>query len=628
MTMNSTGSVLIWDSETEIPKTEKMTVLWKQYVDVDSLQNVVSLPEYIEKNSERLRNQFLEFVYEIGHSKINGTTIQEHLQIRETFSYWWMTLFASTRWHQSSQITEAIKLLALEELLKDQSWSDLELVSGNQNLTDILTEFCAGQKKSFQLGSQPQPQPQPHKRQVKYATKVVSLSVKAHLVLARQIVRLWKVIPSRKERNSSQVMIFDHLIRFDTNKAAHGEFASEYWNLLEPMFSKNNVKVSWTHQFVKSEEFPNQRIAQALLTKLNKGSRNKHYLFETKPSIKSVLRAAMDYRRLCISGFRIRKISKGFIPKSSSLNLWPLFQKEWNDSLFGTTAIRHCLVLSTIEQEIASQSFCPLGIYIIEYQPWEIALIQAWNAAGHGKLIGVSSAPIRFWDLRYFSDARSITPDGLETKTHLEFRPVPHLLAVNSPISRELLETAGEPVSRVVDVEALMYQYLGVHQKDDLNASSGILVLGDFFPEMTDRILAMVQSWIESNESQQSIFFKPHPANLQPVSNELMTGLSLTALPLSELFKMCSTVIAPSSSTGSLEAMSSGKHTISILDPTLLNSKPLSSMPDELFVRNSYELQQAIRMETDTNKSVVQQILHLDPTLPNWKSLLGLDDKF
>ena len=622
MTMNSTGSVLIWDSETEIPKTEKMTVLWKQYVDVDSLQNVVSLPEYIEKNSERLRNQFLEFVYEIGHSKINGTTIQDHLQIRETFSYWWMTLFASTRWHQSSQITEAIKLLALEELLKDQSWSDLELVSGNQNLTDILTEFCAGQKKSFQLGSQP------HKRQVKYATEVVSLSVKAHLVLARQIVRLWKVIPSRKERNSSQVMIFDHLIRFDTNKAAHGEFASEYWNLLEPMFSKNNVKVSWTHQFVKSEEFPNQRIAQALLTKLNKGSRNKHYLFETKPSIKSVLRAAMDYRRLCISGFRIRKISSGFIPKSSSLNLWPLFQKEWNDSLFGTTAIRHCLVLSTIEQEIASQSFCPLGIYIMEYQPWEIALIQAWNAAGHGKLIGVSSAPIRFWDLRYFSDARSITLDGLETKTHIQFRPVPQFLAVNSPISRELLETAGEPVSRVVDVEALMYQYLGVHQKDDLNASSGILVLGDFFPEMTDRILAMVQSWIESNESQQSIFFKPHPANLQPVSNELMTGLSLTALPLSELFKMCSTVIAPSSSTGSLEAMSSGKHTISILDPTLLNSKPLSSMPNELFVRNSYELEQAIRMETDTNKSVVQQILHLDPTLPNWKSLLGLDDKF
>ena len=624
MTMNSTGSVLIWDSETEIPKTEKMTVLWKQYVDVDSLQNVVSLPEYIEKNSERLRNQFLEFVYEIGHSKINDTTIQEHLQIRETFSYWWMTLFASTRWHQSSQITEAIKLLALEELLKDQSWSDLELVSGNQNLTDILTEFCAGQKKSFQLGSQPQP----HKRQVKYATEVVSLSVKAHLVLARQIVRLWKVIPSRKERNSSQVMIFDHLIRFDTNKAAHGEFASEYWNLLEPMFSKNNVKVSWTHQFVKSEEFPNQRIAQALLTKLNKGSRNKHYLFETKPSIKSVLRAAMDYRRLCISGFRIRKISSGFIPKSSSLNLWPLFQKEWNDSLFGTTAIRHCLLLSTIEQEIASQSFCPLGIYIMEYQPWEIALIQAWNAAGHGKLIGVASAPIRFWDLRYFSDARSITPAGLETKTDIQFRPVPQFFAVNSPISRELIETAGEPTTRVIDVEALMYQYLGVHQKDDLNASSGILVLGDFFPEMTDRILAMVQSWIESNESQQSIFFKPHPANLQPVSNELMTGLSLTALPLSELFKMCSTVIAPSSSTGSLEAMSSGKHTISILDPTLLNSKPLSSMPDELFVRNSYELQQAIRMETDTNKSVVQQIFHLDPTLPNWKSLLGLDDKF
>ena len=621
--MKSDGTILIWDSETQIPKTDKMIVLWKQYVDVNSPENVVSLPEYIEKNSERLRNQILEFVYDIGHSKINSITIQDHLQIRETFSYWWMTLFASTRWHQSSQITEAIRLLALEELLKGQSWNELELVSKSQNLNDILAEFCAGQKKSFQLGSQSPPR----KKQVRFAVEVMSLSVKAHLVLVRQIVRLWKVTPLRKGRNSSQVMIFDHLIRFDTNKAAHGEFASEYWNLLEPMFSESNLKVSWTHQFVKSEKFPNQRVAQALLTKLNIGSKNKHYLFETKPSIKSVRRAAMDYRRLCISGFRIRKISSEFVPKSSSLNLWPLFQKEWNDSLFGTTAIRHCLMLSTIEQEITSQSFCPLGIYIMEYQPWEVALIQAWNAAGHGKLIGVASSPIRFWDLRYFSDARSITPAGLETKTQIQFRPVPQFLAVNSPISRELLETAGELTSRVIDVEALMYQYLGVHQTDDLNASSGILVLGDFFPEMTERILTMVQSWIELNKGHQDIFFKPHPANHHPVSNELMSGLIPTALQLSELFKTCSTVIAPSSSTGSLEAMCSGKHTISILDPTLLNFKPLSSMPDDLFVRNSYELQRAMRLATDTNKSVSQQILHLDPSLPNWKSLLGLEDK-
>ena len=623
MTMSSTGSVLIWDSETKFPKTEKITVLWKQYVDVDSPQNVVSLPEYIEKNSERLRNQFLEFVYDIGHSKINGTTIQQHLQIRETLSYWWMTLFASTRWHQSSQITEAIKLLALEELLKDQSWSDLELVSGNQNLNEILTDFCAEQKKSFQLGSQ---SPQ-RKRKDKFAVEVMLLSVKAHLVLVRQIVRLWKVTPLRKEQNSSQVMIFDHLIRFDTNKAAHGEFASEYWNLLEPMFSKNNVKVSWTHQFVKSEKFPNQRVAQALLTKLNKGSRNKHYLFETKPSIKSVLRAAIDYRHLCISGFRIRKISSGFIPKSSSLNLWPLFQKEWNDSLFGTTAIRHCLILSTIEQEISSQSFCPLGIYIMEYQPWEVALIQAWNAAGHGKLIGVASAPIRFWDLRYFSDARSITPAGLETKTHIHFRPVPQFLAVNSSISRGLLEMAGEPATRIVDVEALMYQYLNVHLKKEPNTESGILVLGDFFAEVTERILTMVQAWIELNQNQQIIYFKPHPANQHPVPDELLRGLNITALALSELFKICSVVIAPSSGTGSLEALCAGKHMISILDPTLLNFKPHPSMRDYLIVRNSYEFQQAMRMETDMDKSAVQQILYLDPTLSNWRGLLESEDK-
>lgn len=622
MTMNSTGSVLIWDSETQIPKTEQITVLWKRYVDVDSPQNVLSLPEYIEKNSERLRNQFLEFVYDIGHSEINGTTIQEHLQIRETFSYWWMTLFASTRL-SSNQIAETIRLMALEDLLRSRNWNRLELQSGSVNLNRILAEFCARQNKTIQvyspssLGS----------TKIKDGARVLSLLLMAQFVLLRQMFRLWKVTPIRKSQNSSQVMIFDHLIRFDVQKAANGEFASEYWNLLNPHFLANGMNVSWVHQFVKSEKFPNQRVAQALLTKLNTKSDNKHYLFESKLSIRAVRTAVRDYWHLLISGFKVRKISTRFTPKSSNLNLWPLFQNEWNDSLFGKTAIRHCLLLSTIEQEISSQSFCPFGIYLMEYQPWEVALLQAWNAAGHGKLIGIASAPIKFWDFRYFSDARSITPAGLETKTDIQFRPVPQFFAVNSPISRELLETAGEPTSRVIDVEALMYQYLGVDQMNDPNASSGILVLGDFFPEMTERILAMAQSWIELNKGHQDVFFKPHPANHHPVSNELMLGLIPTTLPLSELFKTCSTVIASSSSTGSLEAMCSGKHTISILDPALLNLKPLSSLPDDLFVRNSYELQRAMRLTTDTNKSVSQQMLHLDPSLPNWKSLLGLEDK-
>ena len=263
----------------------------------------------------------------------------------------------------------------------------------------------------------------------------------------------------------------------------------------------------------------------------------------------------------------------------------------------------------------------------MEYQPWEVALIQAWNAAGHGKLIGVASSPIRFWDLRYFSDARSITPAGLETRTSLEFRPVPHLLAVNSPISRELLETAGEPEKRIIDVEALMYQYLGLPPLMDLDTPSGILVLGDFFAEVTEKILTIVQSWIELSQNQQIIYFKPHPANHHPVPDELIRGFNFSVLPLSELFKICSVVIAPSSSTGSLEALCAEKHMISILDPTLLNFKPDKSMPSYLFVRNSYELQQALHLATDVNTSVVQQILYLDPTLPKWKGLLGLEDK-
>jgi len=49
------------------------------------------------------------------------------------------------------------------------------------------------------------------------------------------------------------------------------------------------------------------------------------------------------------------------------------------------------------------------GLYLCENQAWERALVHAWRKHAHGRLIAVGHSTVRFWDLRYFPDGRTLS---------------------------------------------------------------------------------------------------------------------------------------------------------------------------------------------------------------------------
>ena len=108
MNLASPPNVLLWDSDGILPSTNDYVVLWNSFSVPGSIHPSISIPEYVEEHSDRLRSRFLGFVHDVGDSPSGAKTVLEHLQIRPTFSYWWLTLFASKRWHPDSHITEAV----------------------------------------------------------------------------------------------------------------------------------------------------------------------------------------------------------------------------------------------------------------------------------------------------------------------------------------------------------------------------------------------------------------------------------------------------------------------------------------------------------------------------------------
>jgi surface carbohydrate biosynthesis protein (TIGR04326 family) len=444
--------------------------------------------------------------------------------------------------------------------------------------------------------------------------------LRAAATLVRQIVVLRNVIPMTTKKVESDILVFDHLTRFDQDAASNGEFVSQYWDSLQPLLKERDQRVTWIHQFVKTSDQQSPEDAQTILSSINSQSQRQHFLLECRPSLQVVKKTLRDYRKLLSAVFKTGEIAECFSLDDSKLNLWPLFRDEWYDSLVGSTAVRHLLILSATEEMLSKIPHCKTGIYLMENQPWEIALLQGWSANGHGRIIGLVNAPIRFWDVRYFADHRSLSPKSTD---HIHCQPQPQEIFVNGPLSRTLLEDSGIHPSQISDVEPLMYQYLQNDTSSIVGQVDDILVLGDFFTHLTKRIISLVVESQQLSGNRRNILFKPHPLNREPWGDVLGDNFTLTNAPLSELFTLCSIVIAPSASTGALEAYCANKLVISILDPSTLNLTPLRGVVDAMFAKNRDELAKILMATPKAKLGDRQQLFFTDANLTRWSQALN-----
>ena len=200
MTLPPRPTVLLWDSDETPPSTNDCVVLWNSFSVPGSIHPSVSIPEYVEEHSERLRSRFLGFVHDVGNSQSGAKTVLEHLQIRSAFSYWWLTLFASKRWHPDSHITEAVKLIALEEVLAGLKYLKIIVQSENASLHSMVGQLA-------------------HKLPNQTATKstqqfrifkpihIAKHILRASATLVRQIVVLRNVIPMTTKQVKSDILV-------------------------------------------------------------------------------------------------------------------------------------------------------------------------------------------------------------------------------------------------------------------------------------------------------------------------------------------------------------------------------------------------------------------------------------
>ena len=87
---NNNNTIVIWDHH-NIPPNDQLILLWRGYAEKDLK---ISLLKYLEDNSDQLRSEYFNYIYNIGQLRVNGDRIVKHLKIEPGFSIWWMSLIA------------------------------------------------------------------------------------------------------------------------------------------------------------------------------------------------------------------------------------------------------------------------------------------------------------------------------------------------------------------------------------------------------------------------------------------------------------------------------------------------------------------------------------------------------
>lgn len=619
-------TLLVWDDEGEPPKGEWISVLWRGFAGGNDF-NVISIPKLIEEHSDALRSQYLAWIYELGEARIKGERVVDHLELRPGFSNWWMTLLMQkSNAFVSPHILEAFKFFVLEKTILKRKKNDfILLISSNKAIALILRGYCqnAGIKFEWKRTSKVNNS----QAWVESFCRLLPYPIQAGIFFVKF---LWVRLSFGGQKRAqvlapfTEVTFVDILVHIDKQALSVGHFSSNYWTALVGALKFSGVNSHWLHSYYEYRDVTSQKQAQGLISCFNEcaDGRQDHVLIDADLSPCVLLRALQDYFRLLWKSFRLTKIRSCFRPKGSSLDFWVLFKRDWYNSMRGSSALSNCLRLSLFEKVLRRLPRQRVGVYIQENQPWEMALIYAWKTAGHGRLIGVPHATVRYWDLRYFYDPRSY-----QCKKNNDL-PMPDQVAVNGPVALRTYLKDGYPGDQIVEVEALRYLHLAKDSKASVLIEGDIgilrvLICGGIMPTTNSQMMSWLENAARDLPPATRYIVKPHPACAINSSDYPSLTLEVTDAPLFELFADCDVVFTSNSTSAAVDAYCSGIPVVHILDGNTFNMSPLRGVPGTVYITDPTKLADALQGAKQGKIYVAKPYFCLDRELPRWRKLLN-----
>ena len=616
------STLTIWDSTAEPPDSEGEVYTWNGY---KSKNSILSLLQYVETHSERLRCKYLAWVHDLGESQIAGKRLIDHLAFEEGLSYWWMTRFVEKSVYKSP-INDAIRFIAVEEILSKQKPDKFRLVGSNRSLDEAFSDLCRNLDIAYEWKRLPGKSPWPLNLGCLY--RALPHSAQALIGLVRHIWGRWSLRKAERTGwfgGDKSIFLCSYFFNMDPNLAEEGYFHSHYWEGLHDLMQKLGISANWLQQYYPHDAVPNPRVAIDWVRRFNQKRKERgfHTFLDAFLSLGIILRVLKRWFWLMRASKDLGEIKQAFRPQGMGISLWPLLRDDWYASVVGRTAIDNLLFIELFDTALSDLPHQEMGFYLCENQAWERALINAWRKHGHGRLIAVVHTTVRFWDLRYYADPRTIRSSNPNPM------PQPDLTALNGTVAVDAYLSMGYPKNTIIECEALRFGYLDkirtCSSKDKRTDKIKVLILGDYLPSCTIKMLQLLEEAQPHLKIPATYTLKPH-SNYR-VNPEDYSSLKLEVVMdhLEKILYDFDVVYSSNKTSAAVDAYIAGLPVVVMLDNAELNYSPLRGQPDVCFVNIPEELTEALQMEHQNavNRPESNDFFFLDPELPRWRKLLA-----
>ena len=608
----------IWDTDQDYTNSDDSLLLWQQFTGSQFPAHAVSISDVIELNAHEIRTKILDFIYSVGENVAGSSKTK--LKFESGFDYFWMTQFQSRPYTQSARLNTLAKLFALIEILKVHKFEQIQVCTADPNLSTIIASIAESTSARFRtISFNGETSPTSAKSHLK---KVIPKPLLAFICLLQQSRVAAKL---KTDENSStcsgSISFFDYWYRFGATVNETRRFESQYWtNLVDEL---KNTDVNWLHNLVDQHKKSELIHIKSLQTDFNlANTNNRHSIIDSINESVIVVKSVKSYLRLLIRSLWLDKYKSSFTLSDAPINFWPIFKNEWLNSLRGYEAMTNCIRFHRLELILQRLPKQRLGFYLIENQPWEMALIYLWRKHGHGQIIGVAHSTVRFWDLRLMSDPRRFL------EVDINMMPRPDLVAINGPLAHAAMVDARYPENELVNVEALMYQHLAIaptngRKKSGDSSKVTILVATDFLESATQTQMKLLNELLQTTESKNlHILLKPHWSQTFKDLDPRMDVVSGKE-DLATYFDQCDVLYCSAITSAVIDGACAGLPVIQCLDPQSFNLSPLRGHAEIQVVRTTKELMHAINNIGGTPPMIKPSALfNLDSQLPKWKALI------
>ena len=613
MSDHESGLLVVWDSP-EQPPDGVRCAMWDGYHE-DKLRT--SLLQRLERYGHRYREQCLEWVEGLCELKIHGERLADRILLEPGLSYWPMTLVAELNYLKSRAFLDILRLLVLEELLDELRPQRVRLVTANRALGQSVSGLCDNFGIQLEWSGAAPGLPLLRRR-----IDIARLTLGAILRTGRWLFHIWPLRQARGVlwRNDPQsVFICTYNLAAPTDEDVEVQAYARYWGDLPAMLVESGRPLNWLHSYLPA---PWRRPRGAVDGAMDRNvGTESHTFVQSWLSVPLLFDTFRRWRRLRLAAGAVETKSIELACGDRSW-LWPVLDDDWMESFFGQTALANLLGVGLFDGALAEMPRQEIGLYLFENQSWEPSFVHAWRKHGHGRLLAVSHTVTRFWDLRYYRNRQGVTADC----------PAPDLVVVNGSGMVSAMTDAGVDTSRIVEVEALRLGHLGnsVLRSDrnrPTDSTLRLLVLGDYEPSSTARLLGLLELATSGLTRSIVITFRPHPNNPVDPSEFPCLELKLTCVPMVEALQAADLVLGGNVTSATTESFVLGRRTVVVLDQGGLNFSPLRSMAGVDFVANDVELRTIL--ETCEVAGLIRPcatpFFHLDEQLPRWRQLLGIE---